>query len=63
MTGKPSLTRILAFPELPTGLNRGWGRVGDHADKAPDESDVRKGCLAGRLIFSDALPAEIIRAG
>jgi hypothetical protein len=43
--------------------SKGNCRIGDHADRTPDESDIRKDGLAGQLIFSDAHQAEIIRAG
>jgi hypothetical protein len=43
--------------------NRGHVRLGDHTDRAPDESDMRKGDLAGQLILSEVIPAEITRAG
>jgi hypothetical protein len=38
-------------------------RICDDTDRTPDESDMRKGGLAGPLIFSDAFPAGITRAG
>jgi hypothetical protein len=53
-----SANRRIVLASRPTGAP-----VPDHADRTPDESDMRKCDLAGQLIFSDALPAEIIRAG
>jgi len=41
----------------------GTFRICDDTDRTPDESDMRKGGVAGRLIFSDAFPAEITRDG
>jgi hypothetical protein len=46
-----------------TRQNGGSVRIANQPDRTPDESDMRKGGLAGQLIFSDALPAEIMRAG
>jgi hypothetical protein len=53
--------RLTANPEVAPKSD--YFRIGDYADRTPDESDMRKGGLAGQLIFNDALPAEIKRAG
>jgi hypothetical protein len=58
-----SFDRVVVESPPNRKLLLGYCRVGDHADRTPDESDMRKGGLAGQLIFSDALPAEIMRAG
>jgi hypothetical protein len=52
-TGQPKATRVR--PRC--------GRIGDLWTELQMNLDMRKGGAAGHLIFSDAFPAEITRAG